>query len=96
MKRKYKFQIENGHIFDGSFEITIDNYIAEIEETDITSAVLLVIEAHGGQEITKRPKPITTGKTKRKTKPVKWSDEEAVEKVADFMEKVKEKSGVSK
>jgi hypothetical protein len=54
---KYKFQMENGHIFEGSFEIAINDHIAEIEEDNINTAVLLAIEAHGGQEITEEEKP---------------------------------------
>ena len=52
MKKKFKFQRENGHLFEGNFEIAIKDHIAEIEESDIDTAVSLVIEANGGEEIT--------------------------------------------
>ena len=56
--KKFKFQMKSGHIYDGPFEITITNNIAEIEESDINTATLLVIKAHGGQEVKEeKPKP---------------------------------------
>lgn len=65
MKKKFKFQMENGHIYDGPFEIDVRDGIAEIEESDITPAVLLVIDAHGGQEIIEeKPKRKKSNKEK--------------------------------
>jgi hypothetical protein len=66
---KYQFQIENGYIAEGSVDIIIKNYTAEIEEDDLTPATKLLIEAHGGQLIEEKPKG------KRKAKPVKWQEE---------------------
>jgi hypothetical protein len=66
---KYKFQIENGSIYDGNFEIIIKDYIAEIDNP--TEAMKIVIEAHGGQlEVEEKPKK------KRKVKSVKWEEKE--------------------
>lgn len=86
MKKKFKFQIENGHIYEGSFvEIVINNHIAEIEEADINPAILLVIEAHGGQEIAEKPK-----RKSKKTKSL--TEKEAIQKTANLLEKVNEVS----
>lgn len=67
---KYQFQIENGYLAEGSTEIVIKDYITEIEEKDLTPAIKLLIEAHGGQLVDEK------SKKKRKVKPVKWSKEE--------------------
>lgn len=81
--KKYKFQIENGHIYDGNTEIAIVDHVAEIKE-EITPALQLVIDAHGGQEM-QEAKP----KKKRKVKPVKWSDEEGkLRATSEFIDEV--------
>ncbi len=65
MMKKFKFQMQNGHIYDGTFEIAIKDNVAEIEESDIDPAVLLVIEAHGGKEVTEeKPKRKKSNKEK--------------------------------
>jgi hypothetical protein len=66
---KYQFQIENGYIAEGSVDIAIKNYIAEIEEDDLAPAIKLLIEAHGGQLIEEK------SKKKRKVKPAKLQQE---------------------
>jgi hypothetical protein len=65
----YEFQIENGNLSEGSFDIFIANHIAKIVKHKITPATKLLIEAHGGQLIEEKPKG------KRKAKPVKWQEE---------------------
>jgi hypothetical protein len=77
---KYKFQIKDGYIADGSIDIVITNHIAKIE--DITPAIQLLIDAHGGQLVKEKPK-------KKKAKPVKWTGEEAAKEVTDLLEKTK-------
>lgn len=67
MKKKFKFQIKNGYIGEGSFGAEIRNYIAEIDEADLTIPIKHMIEARGGQEIAERPVPkiVTLGKNKK-------------------------------
>lgn len=65
---KYKFQFQTGHIYDGSIEFEVKNFIAVIDG-EISRSLAMVIEAHGGQLIPEKPK------AKRKTKPVKWDHE---------------------
>ena len=77
MKKKFKFQMENGHIYEGAYEIAIRDHIAEIDENEITTAVKHLIEAHGGYEIKVKVKL----SPKRKTKPVEWSDKKEISEV---------------
>jgi hypothetical protein len=64
---KYKFQIKNGYIADGPVDIIITDHIAEIE--NITPAIQLLIDAHGGQLVEEKKK-------RQKINPVKWEKEE--------------------
>ncbi len=76
---RYKFQIENGSIYDGSLEIVIKDYVAEIE--NITPATQLVINAHGGQLMTEK---------KSKSKKPSKSKDETLEKTKELLSKIKE------
>lgn len=67
--RLYKFQIKNGNLADGTFEIYIKNYQAKIVEHEITPAIQLLIDAHGGQLVEEKKK-------RQKINPVKWEKEE--------------------
>lgn len=89
---KYKFQRENGYLFEGNLEIAIRNHVAEIEEKDITPAMQLVINANGGQEIVAE-KPT---KRERKVNPIEWTEEKATNEVTDLLKKVKEKNEAKK
>jgi len=71
---KYRFQFETGHLYDGSVELEIKDFIAEIEGK-INSSLAMTIKAHGGQPVPDEPKPKKT-KAKRKAKVTKWSDKE--------------------
>lgn len=93
MKKQYKFQMENGSIYDGNYEIIIRDYIAEID--DITPAIKLVIEAHGGLLVEEKVEHVSQlvesqKLKKRKVKPVKWQKKEAAREVTELLEKVKE------
>lgn len=70
----YKFPIENGHLFDGAFEIAIRNNVAKIVAHTITPAVKLLIEAHGG--IGPTLEIVSEAEMKRKVKPIKWQEKE--------------------
>lgn len=66
-RSRYRFQFETGHLYDGSTEITINNFIGEVEG-EINKSLAQTIEAHGGvlvEDIENEPKP-----KKRKAKPV--------------------------
>ena len=85
MTIKYKFQIKNGSIYDGNTIIIIKDYIAVLAERP-TVAIESVIEAYGGLlVIEEKPK----SKKKRKVKPVKWGEKEAVDETIATFEKVK-------
>lgn len=62
---KYKFQFETGVIYNGSLELKVKDFVAEIEGK-VTPALALVIEAHGGQLVKEKPR----AKSKRKIKEV--------------------------
>ena len=65
---RYKFQFETGHIYDGSIEVAVDDFIGEVKG-EVSPSLASTIEAHGGQLI---PEPKAK---KRKANPVKWSAE---------------------
>lgn len=54
---KYKFQFENGNISEGSNTLYIKDSIATVEAEDLTPAVKLLIEAHGGQLAKPKQRP---------------------------------------
>ena len=76
---KYKFQIENGNISDGSITVMIKDGVAEIDDMgkDLAPEIKRVIKAkqqlcaaHGGILVEKP-------RAKRKAaKPVKWQNED--------------------
>jgi hypothetical protein len=70
---KYKFQFETGHVYDGSTEIKVKDFIAEIGEDKITPSLQLTIKACGGQLI---PEKLKGKAKKRKVKPVQWPNKE--------------------
>lgn len=74
---KYKFQFETGHIYDGSIEVAVNDFVGEVEG-DVSPSLAQTIEGHGGQLMTSEPaKPKAK---KRKANPVKWPTNEAGEK----------------
>lgn len=82
MTKKFRFEMENGHLYEGSLEIVVRNGVAEIEESDINPDVLLLIKVNGGQEVIgKKPKPKRSGK--------KESTESLVRSTLDVLEKAK-------
>lgn len=54
---KYKFQIQNGNISEGSNTLFIKDGVAEIETEDLTPALELLIKAHGGQLVKEESEP---------------------------------------
>lgn len=72
---KYKFQFETGHLYDGSTEMVVKDFIAEIEK--VTPALAQAIEARGGQLVDELPEAKSK---KREAKPVKWTEQEEVSK----------------
>jgi len=69
--KTYKFQVENGYLAEGTFEIYIRDHLAKVIAHKITSSARLLIEAHGGEILVeeKRLKP-----RKRQTKEVTDDD----------------------
>ena len=67
---RYRFQFETGHLYDGSTEIVVRDFVAEIEE--ISPFLATVIEARGGQLI--EDEPVRAKSRKRKS--VKWTEKE--------------------
>lgn len=86
MKKKFRFQIENGYIYEGSFEIIVRNHIAEIEESDINRAILFVIEANGGQEMIDES-------ARKVSKGGGWGEKKAAKETVDILEKVRNMGG---
>ena len=74
---KYKFQFETGHIYDGSVEVVVKDFIGEVEG-DASPSLASTIEAQGGQLMT--PEPAKPKAKKRKVNPVEWSADKAGEK----------------
>ncbi len=54
---KYKFQFQNGNISEGSNMLYIKDGIATVETADLTLAMELLIEAHGGKLVKEESKP---------------------------------------
>jgi len=73
---KYKFQFKTGHIYDGSIEVAVNDFVGEVKG-EISPSLAQTIEANGGQLMTSEPTK-TKGK-KRKVVPVKWSADKAAE-----------------
>lgn len=69
----YKFQIKNGLLSEGHFDIFIAEHFSKIVKHRITPTIKLLIEAHGGQLVEKEEKK------KRKVNPVKWTKEKSSE-----------------
>lgn len=69
---RYKFQFKTGHIYYGSTEIVVSDFVAEVEE--VSPALATAIKARGGQLI-KDELPKAKSK-KRKAKPVNWTEKE--------------------
>lgn len=72
---KYKFQFKTGHLYNGSTEIVVKDFIAEIKE--VSPSLAAVIEARGGQLVDELPEAKSK---KREAKPVKWTEQEEVSK----------------
>ncbi|KKK98631.1 hypothetical protein LCGC14_2640810 [marine sediment metagenome] len=91
---KYKFRFETGHIYDGSIEVVVKDFIGEVEGK-VNPSLALTIEAHGGQLMT--PGPKKTKAKGRKVNPVEWPADKAASDVTDLLEKIKRKNeGVEK
>jgi len=73
---KYKFQFKTGHIYDGSIEVAVNDFVGEVKGA-ISPSLAQTIEANGGQLMTSEP--TKTKAKKRKVAPVKWSAEETAE-----------------
>lgn len=71
---KYKFQFETGHIYDGSIEVVVNDFIGEVKG-EVNPSLAQTIEAHGGQLVPDKPPLEETKAKKRKVNPVKWSAE---------------------
>lgn len=67
---KYKFQFKMGHIYDGSIEVAVNDFIGEVKGK-INPSLAQTIEAHGGQLIVEEPE---VKKRKRKVNPINWPD----------------------
>jgi hypothetical protein len=76
---RYKFQFETGHIYDGSIEVGVNDFIGEVEGK-VNPSLALTIEAHGGQLVPDKPPAKKSEAKKRKVNPVKRSADEAGEK----------------
>ncbi len=78
----FEFQIANGHIYDGAFEIVINNHIAKIVSHRITVDIKHAIKANGGKEV----KEVSV----QKVKPAKWTDKESeLKPTSEFIDEVK-------
>ncbi len=75
---RYKFQFETGHIYDGSTELAVNDFIAEFKGK-MDPSLALTIEAHGGQLVPDKP-PAKSKAKNRKVNAIKWSADKAGEK----------------
>lgn len=68
---KYKFQFKTGHIYDGSIEVVVKDFIGEVKG-EVNPSLALTIKANGGQLVPEKP-PLKPRVKKGKANPVKWS-----------------------
>jgi hypothetical protein len=88
---KYKFQFKTGHIYDGSIEVVVNDFIGEVKG-EVNPSLALIIEANGGQLVPEKPLVKKSEAKKRKVNPVNWSADKAASEVTDLLEKTKRKN----